>query len=77
MWEDDWTDHEKKKLWHGTTVAVDHTGDGTSVQEEVIPLPYQPSTYVLSFLFAVCQEVHRVAAHTPDKVWRSILLLVN
>ena len=64
--EDDWTDSEKKRMWHGTTVAAESIGGGA--QEEAIPLPYQPSTYVLSFLYSVCKEIYRIAAHTPDKV---------
>lgn len=36
--------------------------------EETFYLPFQPSAYVLSFLFSACREVHRVFAHAPDSV---------
>ena len=75
IWEDDWADSEKKKMWHGTTVAVEAAVGGA--QEEAIPLPYQPSTYVLSFLFSVCKEIHRVSAHTPDKVFKDLTVNAN
>lgn len=34
--------------------------------EETFYLPFQPSPYVLSFLFSACREIHRVFAHAPD-----------
>ena len=39
-------------------------GDDSTPVEEKLYLPFQPSPYVLEFLFAVCREIHRAGGHT-------------
>eukprot|EP01087_Luapelamoeba_hula_P018332 TRINITY_DN5895_c0_g1_i2.p1 TRINITY_DN5895_c0_g1~~TRINITY_DN5895_c0_g1_i2.p1 ORF type:complete len:1290 (-),score=232.30 TRINITY_DN5895_c0_g1_i2:130-3999(-) len=79
---DDWSDSEKKRMWQPMSVAIESPLDAlssaasnsassasaTSTREETIYLPWQPSSYVLSFLFSVCQDINRVSAHTPEKI---------
>jgi hypothetical protein len=36
--------------------------------EEQLFLPFQPSPYVLKFLFAICCEIHRAGGHTIRRV---------
>lgn len=42
--------------------------DSRVEQEEKMRVPSQPSPYVASFLFSVCQEINRIGAHNIDKV---------
>eukprot|EP01114_Cavostelium_apophysatum_P017714 TRINITY_DN5329_c0_g1_i1.p1 TRINITY_DN5329_c0_g1~~TRINITY_DN5329_c0_g1_i1.p1 ORF type:complete len:1044 (+),score=290.63 TRINITY_DN5329_c0_g1_i1:112-3243(+) len=56
----------RRKTWEELALTVE-SEDNKSVEEKIY-LPFQPSAYLLSFLFAVCKETHRVGSHTLDKV---------
>jgi len=42
-------------------------GEDEKAAEEKISLPFQPSSYVLSFLFSISKEIHRIGSHTIEK----------
>ncbi|NXA36007.1 COG1 protein, partial [Eudromia elegans] len=67
----------------GSILATATNWDEIEIQEETesgnsitskIRLPVQPSWYVQSFLFSLCQEVNRVGGHTLPKVTLQELL---
>jgi len=65
--KDNWNSSNlRKKTWEEITLLVD--SDDNKAAEEKIYLPFQPSYYVMSFLFSVCKEIHRVGSHTLDRV---------
>jgi hypothetical protein len=36
--------------------------------EDKLFVPNQPSSYLLNFLYTLCNEVHRIGGHVVDKV---------
>eukprot|EP00854_Cymbomonas_tetramitiformis_P001270 gene1270-1854_t len=52
-----------QRSWEETLVRNEGEGD---VGEMRLLLPAVPSPYVLKFLFAACQEVHRIGSHTLE-----------
>ncbi len=50
------------------TVSVE--GEGEKSVEEKIYLPFQPSTFLLSYLYAISNEIFRVGGHTIERVRR-------
>lgn len=54
---------DKDKWTHSHHVSF----DGVSWRLD-IPLFFQPSWYVQSFLFSLCQEINRVGGHALPKV---------
>jgi hypothetical protein len=59
---DSWNDTMRRQGWEEHKVMIE--GDDSTPVEEKLYLPYQPSPYVLEFLFAVCREIHRAGGHT-------------
>ena len=59
---DSWGDSSRRQGWEEHKVVMEGD-DGTPVEEKLY-LPFQPSPYVLEFLFAVCREIHRAGGHT-------------
>jgi hypothetical protein len=41
--------------------------EGGEEVELRMPLPAMPSSYAVAFLFAACQEIHRVGGHVLDR----------
>ncbi|XP_024175040.1 conserved oligomeric Golgi complex subunit 1 [Rosa chinensis] len=52
--------------WEETVVRQEQSDDNQS--EMKIWLPSMPSLYVVSFLFRICEEVHRIGGHVLDKI---------
>ncbi|KAK9943172.1 hypothetical protein M0R45_008790 [Rubus argutus] len=52
--------------WEETVVKQDQSDDNQS--EMRIWLPSMPSLYIVSFLFRVCEEVHRIGGHVLDTI---------
>eukprot|EP01119_Soliformovum_irregulare_P019469 TRINITY_DN6171_c0_g1_i2.p1 TRINITY_DN6171_c0_g1~~TRINITY_DN6171_c0_g1_i2.p1 ORF type:complete len:285 (-),score=87.42 TRINITY_DN6171_c0_g1_i2:76-930(-) len=48
-------------------MMVSVEGDDDKTIEEKIQLPFQPSSYLLAFLFSISKEIHRIGSHTVDK----------
>lgn len=59
---DSWSDSMRRQGWEEHKVMIE--GDEGTPAEEKLYLPFQPSPYVLEFLFAVCREIHRAGGHT-------------
>lgn len=59
---DSWSDSSRRQGWEEHKVTIE--GDDGAPVEEKLYLPFQPSPYVLEFLFAVCREIHRAGGHT-------------
>ncbi len=36
--------------------------------EDKLHVPNQPSSYLLNFLYTLCNEIHRIGGHVVDKV---------
>ncbi|CAI9102946.1 OLC1v1001349C1 [Oldenlandia corymbosa var. corymbosa] len=53
------------KGWEKIVVKQEQPSEGTSDMQ--ISLPCMPSTYVNSFLFKSCEEIHQVGGHVLDK----------
>jgi hypothetical protein len=49
-------------------MTVNVEGEEGKVVEEKMQLPFQPSTFVLSYLYSICNEIYRIGGHTVDKV---------
>lgn len=62
---DSWSDSTRLQGWEEHKVMVENE-DGPV--EEKVYLPFQPSPYVLDFLFAVCCEIHRAGGHTIHRI---------
>ncbi|XP_050376557.1 conserved oligomeric Golgi complex subunit 1 [Argentina anserina] len=52
--------------WEETVVRQEQSDDNQSVMK--IWLPSMPSLYIVSFLFRVCEDVHRIGGHVLDKI---------
>lgn len=59
---DSWNDSMRRQGWEEHKVMIE--GEDNTPVEEKLYLPFQPSPYVLEFLFAVCREIHRAGGHT-------------
>ncbi|KAM1023711.1 hypothetical protein EV1_044116 [Malus domestica] len=51
--------------WEETVVKQEQSDDNQSDMR--IWLPCMPSLYIVSFLFRICEEVHRIGGHVLDK----------
>ena len=49
-------------------LVVTVEGEDNSTSEEKLQLPFEASSFVIAFLFAVSDEIQRIGSHTLDKV---------
>eukprot|EP00027_Filamoeba_sp_ATCC50430_P019419 CAMPEP_0168540466 /NCGR_PEP_ID=MMETSP0413-20121227/292_1 /TAXON_ID=136452 /ORGANISM="Filamoeba nolandi, Strain NC-AS-23-1" /LENGTH=539 /DNA_ID=CAMNT_0008570203 /DNA_START=72 /DNA_END=1692 /DNA_ORIENTATION=+ len=62
---DNWSDPNRKSSWQELLVTVE--GEDNTTSEEKLQLPFEASSFVIAFLFAVTDEIQRVGSHTLDK----------
>lgn len=52
--------------WDETVIKQEQSDENYS--EMKISLPSLPSSYIISFLFRACEEIHRIGGHVLDKL---------
>lgn len=81
---DTWNDANRRQGWEEQKVTMEGE-DGNSIEERLY-IPFQPSPYVLEFLFNVSREIHRAGGHTirravleylARELARSVLILYD